>query len=251
MNSRFWTEAEKECFAKLVEKHPVSDAVRLYREEAVRQGWKERTVAALMNRARQQENYIRKTPNWSDPEEEALIDFFQRYQPTEAAQKYKAHARYRKWPKRTKSAILDKVYRLTGTRNLNEDNYCISHFAKLLKVPAHRVHSWKRRGLLKVGKLGKVYKVTQENFVAFAKKHPEKLVDADRTALLYFLDVEMTEKIKAGRPPLKTLNILHLPTKMVYPTIKSAAEATQYSYAAVRWQLMKPESDKFCYLQAS
>lgn len=248
--SYYWTKSENEYLAKLVKRYYAKDAARIFQAEAKKNDWPKRTDTAVLVRIRNNPAHKRRVPNWTKAEEEALLRIFQKDQPKEAAKKYRDHARYRKWPKRTRHAILEKVYRMTGTRNLNEENYRVSEFARVLKLPVMRVHTWAKKGQLKIERVGKATKVTEEGILDFAKKYPHRLAEADYSALLYFLGVEMAKEIKEKYPPRKKSKILHLPTGRVYPTIKAAARATHCSYAAVRWHLTKAKPTQFCYLEA-
>ena len=181
---------------------------------------------------------------WTDAETEYLEEVFYRHHSSFAAKAYQDHARYKGWTRRTKKAILQKAERLFGSRNVNLDNYCLYQMAELLKLPKGRFYSWYRRGLLKTHKQGGFVKVTNEAMADFARANPRKLADADRDALLYLFESELTDYIKSFIPG-KKLSVLHVPTLKVYPSIGDAAKATNYSYHAVRWHLNKYKSNKF------
>lgn len=246
MNFKYrWTKFEDEYLRELSRTLPPVDCVEPFRRRSQVMGWPCRSDQAIKQRIQSFPDHAIKWNRWTDEEDEALTNIFRKYQAKEAVQKFKDYGKYRHWPRRTKVTILERVYRLHGTRNLNEENYSVTALARVLKISPYRVFSWVRRKQLTVKYLGKTTKVTQDDFVLFAARHPHLLADADYDALAYFLGEEKTARIKRYFTPKK--EVLHIPTNKVFPSVSAAAKACHLTYGGVRWHLLKSNSKKFCW----
>lgn len=182
---------------------------------------------------------------WTEEELEYLDHIFHLHHSSYAAKAYQLHAKYKGWTPRTRSAILEKAFRVFGTRNVNYDNHCLYQLAELLKIPKDRLYAAERRGALKSYRHGSFIKISNDALIEFAEKFPKSLADADMDALKYFLGDELAKEVKRHDPGRK-FAVVHLPTGMKYPSIQAAADATNYSYHAVRWHLVKAKSPLFC-----
>jgi hypothetical protein len=148
-------------------------------------------------------------------------------------------AKFNKWlksqglSKRTTSAIVNRCSELGLSLRPQQNGWSASAFADLIKADRSRVSKWIHQlGLVttRTGKRQRVHRIGIDDFIDFARLHPERLRTADRDALAWLLPPEVLELVPAQYRyafPVKEIKMVsNRPVvTRVYPSLSAAARS--------------------------
>ena len=174
---------------------------------------------------------------WTPDEIEYLQSIARSDEITSIAAKFRNHAAKMGWPPRNENAVRVKLKRLKISFKPLDDGWTCTGLSEILGISRDRVHDWIVRGLLKSSrKPGKRHhRILIQNFVTFAKAHPEWLTDIDRSGLDYLLPPKIVDRILGQKCRTRGIKFaVRANTGKVYSSLREAARSEYFTKGHIK-----------------